>query len=59
MTEPRDTQRGLQAKAAADLEPEEIQDLDVTGDDADRVAAGGEKAPYLKITLNQATISSV
>jgi hypothetical protein len=37
MTKPRD----MQAEAAADPEPEEIQGgLDVTGDDADRVAAG-------------------
>jgi hypothetical protein len=36
MTEPRNTQRGLPADAAADPEPEvepkAIQDLDVTGD---------------------------
>jgi hypothetical protein len=36
MTKPRD----MQAEAAADPGPEEIQDLDVTGDDADRIATG-------------------
>lgn len=40
MTERRDTQRELGAEAAADPEPDAIQDLDVTGDDADRIAAG-------------------
>ncbi len=32
--------RDIPAEAAADPGPEEIQDLDVTGDDADRAAAG-------------------
>lgn len=44
MTEPRDTQREPQAQAAADpgpeVRPEVIQDLDVTGDAADRIAGG-------------------
>jgi hypothetical protein len=38
-------QRDLRAEAAADLEPEVrpevIQDLDVTGDDADDIVGGG------------------
>jgi hypothetical protein len=43
MTEPR----GTKADAAADPEvrPDAIQDLDVTGDDADRIAGGGEYWP--------------
>jgi hypothetical protein len=52
MTEPRD----IQAKAAADPGPEEIQDLDVPGDDADRVAAGdGLSLNYsqIKVTYQQ------
>ena len=46
MTEPRN----IQAEAAADPGPEEIQDLDVTGDDADRVAAGD--GPTEQVSFN-------
>jgi hypothetical protein len=53
MTEPRDVQRELRAEAA-DPDSEVIQDLDVTGDDADRVSGGGKYLPY---TMNEGTIS--
>jgi hypothetical protein len=49
MTEPRE----LRAEAA-DPDSEVIQDLDVTGDDADRVSGGGK---YLTYTMNEGTIS--
>jgi hypothetical protein len=55
MTEPRDMQRERQAEAAADQESEAIQDLDVTGDDADRIAAGDGQ--YLTYSLSQGTVS--
>jgi hypothetical protein len=53
MTEPRDVQRELRGEAA-DPDSEAIQDLDVTGDDADRVSGGGK---YLTYTMNEGTIS--
>jgi hypothetical protein len=59
MTEPRDTQREPQAKAAAERGPEDkpeaIEDLDVKGDDVDHVAVGGGN--YLEIKLDQVLIS--
>jgi hypothetical protein len=57
MTDSRDTQRERQAEAAADPESEVIQDLDVTGDDADRIAAGGGKLPYLPVSMGNIVIS--
>ena len=54
MTEPSDTQREPQAESAADPEREAIQDLEVTGDDADRIT-GGE---YLKVTMTDVHVSS-
>ena len=42
----------------ADQEPEAIEDLDVTGDDANRVAGGGGKQQYLTFTMSNATVSS-
>lgn len=59
MTERRDTQRDLQAAAAADPgtedNPEAIQDLDVEGDDADRIVAAGN---YLTYSMSNATTTS-
>jgi hypothetical protein len=53
MTEPRNTQRDRQAEAAADrqpeVRPEVIQDLDVTGDDADIIAGGACSAKWTGI----------
>lgn len=45
LTEPRDMQRERETEAATDpgpeVRPEVIKDLDVTGDDAGDIAAGG------------------
>jgi hypothetical protein len=54
MTEPRNTKTRREAQARADREPEVrpevIQDLDVTGDDAD-IIAGGECGTHNTIQL--------
>jgi hypothetical protein len=48
--------RAKQAEAPADPGPEEIQDLDVTGDDADRIAAGdGISLNYSQIKVTYQT----
>jgi len=49
-------QRERQAEAAADQRSEVIQDLDVTGDDADRIA-GGDKQPYITFSMGNVTVS--
>jgi hypothetical protein len=41
MTKPGDDQRDPAAATTADNEPEAIQDLQVTGGDADAVSGGG------------------
>ena len=57
MSEPRDVERERQADAAEDREPEVIQDLDVTGDDAGNIRAGGEKVEYLPVHFDHIIIS--
>ena len=57
MTEPSAMQHALETDATADQEvkAEVIPDLDVTGDDADSIAAG--KVPYLQVNMQQVMTS--